>query len=65
VGKRPDGSQLRLSKYQGDFSGSSNAGSQVMATTPTTGAPARASNITTLSCLNFAPLHISYLHHTF
>ena len=65
VGKRSDGSQLGLTKYQAEFSVRSNAGSQVMATKPTTGAPARTSNITTLSCLHCVPLHTVYLHHTF
>jgi hypothetical protein len=65
VGKRRDGSQLRLSKDQAEFSVSSNAGTQVMATTPTTGALARTSNITTLSCLNCSPVYTSYLYHTF
>jgi hypothetical protein len=36
-----------------------------MATTPTTAAPARTSNITTLSCLHCAPLNTLCLHHTF
>jgi len=36
VGKRLNGSQLGLTKYKAEFSASSNAGTQVTATTPTT-----------------------------
>lgn len=65
VGKSLDGSELGPSKYKAEFSVCSHTGSQVTATTPTAGAPARTSNITTLSCLNCAPLHTSCLRHIF
>jgi len=41
VGKSLDGSQVRMPKYQAEFSASSNAGSQVIATTLATGATAK------------------------
>ena len=41
VGKSLDGSQVRMPKYQAEFSVSSNAGSQVIATTLATGATAK------------------------